>query len=279
MARSSVPRYDATTSGSLRTLVRCALGDDLARLEAVDAVADRQDQRQVVLDDDECRVELLLHALDQRPERLGLALRDARGGLVEADHAGRDREHRRQLDDAPGAGRELGDEPVGVAAETEEVDQLRGLGALAPFGLSIAGGYRAVLPERRAARAPRARVARSRAPSARGTASRPGRCGRGPAWRAGARAGPLTSRPSSSTRPVGRHVAADRVEQCRLARAVRADEPDHLARHRAEVDRVDRDDAAEAHTTSSRVGERAAVGVRRQRVRLGDARQRRAAVR
>ena len=80
-----------------------ALGDDRARLEAVDPVADRQDQRQVVLDDDERGVELLLHALDQRAERLGLALRDAGGRLVEADHARRDGEHGRELDDAPRA--------------------------------------------------------------------------------------------------------------------------------------------------------------------------------
>ena len=87
-----------------------------------------------MLDDDERGVELLLHALDQRAERLGLALRDAGGRLVEADHAGRDREHRRELDDAAGAGRELGDEAVGVAAEAEEVDELRRLGALRPLG-------------------------------------------------------------------------------------------------------------------------------------------------
>ena len=88
IARSSVPRYDATTSGSLRTSCGRALGDHRARLHAVDAVADRQDHREVVLDDDERRVELLLHALDQRAERLGLALRDAGGRLVEADARG-----------------------------------------------------------------------------------------------------------------------------------------------------------------------------------------------
>ena len=78
-----------------------------------------------MLDDDERRVELLLHALDERAERFGFALRDAGGRLVEADHARRDGEHGRELDDAAGAGRQLGDEPVGVAAEPEEVDELR----------------------------------------------------------------------------------------------------------------------------------------------------------
>ena len=65
----------------------------LPGFEAVDAVADREDQRQVVLDDDEGRVELLLDPQDQRPERFGFALRDAGGRLVEADDTGRDREH------------------------------------------------------------------------------------------------------------------------------------------------------------------------------------------
>ena len=103
-------------------------------LHAVHAVGDRHDQRQVVLDDDQGRVQLLLHPLDQRPEGLGLALGDAGGRFVEADHPRRDREHRRELDDAPGAGRELGDEPVRVAPETEEVDELGRLGALRPLG-------------------------------------------------------------------------------------------------------------------------------------------------
>ena len=47
--------------------------------------------------------------------------------------------------------------------------------------------------------------------------------------------------------PSARHEAADRVEQRRLAGAVRADEADHLAGLGVEVDGVDRDDAAEAN--------------------------------
>ena len=83
-----------------------------------------------MLDHDERGVELLLHPQDERAERLRLALGDAGGGLVQADHAGRHGEHGGKLDDAAGAGRQLGDEPVGVAAETEEVDQLAGFLAL-----------------------------------------------------------------------------------------------------------------------------------------------------
>ena len=88
----------------------------------------------------ERRVELLLHALDQRAERFGLALRDAGGRLVEADDARRDREHRRELDDAAGAGRQLGDEAVGVAAEAEEVDELGGLARAWRARRAIDGG-------------------------------------------------------------------------------------------------------------------------------------------
>ena len=87
-----------------------------------------------MLDHDQRGVELLLHALDQRAERLRFTLGDPGGRLVEADDPGRDREHRRELDDATRAGRELGDEPVGVPAETEEVDELGGLGTLAALG-------------------------------------------------------------------------------------------------------------------------------------------------
>ena len=104
--------------------------DDRAGLHAVDAVADRHDEREVVLHDDERRVELSLDPLDQRAEGLGLALRDPGGGLVEAHDARRDREHRRELHDAACSCRQLDDETIGVAAETQEVDQLRGFGSL-----------------------------------------------------------------------------------------------------------------------------------------------------
>ena len=65
---------------------RIALGDHAARLEAVDAVADAHDERHVVLDDQHRGAELAADLHDQRTERLGLALRDAGGRLVEAQH-------------------------------------------------------------------------------------------------------------------------------------------------------------------------------------------------
>ena len=60
---------------------------------------------------------------------------------------GRDREHRRELHDAAGAGRELGDEAVGVAAEAEEVDELGGLRALDALGARSRAAATAVLPQ------------------------------------------------------------------------------------------------------------------------------------
>ena len=48
-----------------------------------------------------------LDAHDQRAERLGFALRDAAGRLVEQQHPRVDREQRAELDDAAGAGREV----------------------------------------------------------------------------------------------------------------------------------------------------------------------------
>ena len=59
----------------------------------------------------------------------------------------------------------------------------------------------------------------------------PGTCGRGrAAARCARRSQRDTSSPSSSTAPVARHEAADRVHQRRLAGAVGADQPDDLVR-------------------------------------------------
>ena len=158
MARSSVPRYDEMTRGSSRIVGRETLGDDPTGLQAVDAGADREDQRKVVLDDDQRRIELLLHAEDQRAERLGLALRNPGGRLVEADDPRRDGEDRRQLDDAPGARRQLGDVAVGIASEAEEVDELARLRALLALGPDRRHPEQRA-PERRRRRVPRARAA------------------------------------------------------------------------------------------------------------------------
>ncbi len=71
------------------------------------------------------------------PECFGLPLRNAGGGLVEAEDPGVEREQAGQLDDPAGAGGEVADVAVGVAAEPEEVDELvrlRTARPLAPDG-------------------------------------------------------------------------------------------------------------------------------------------------
>ena len=77
-----------------------------------------------MLDDKECRVELLTDAQQQWTERLCLALRDTGGRFVEEQHGRLQRDSCRDLDEPPGAGRQLGDECVGVPTETHELDEL-----------------------------------------------------------------------------------------------------------------------------------------------------------
>ena len=69
----------------------------------------------------------MLDRLDERTERLGLALGDPGRRLVEQHQARVEREQRSELDDPPGAGGELADEAVGVTAESEVRDDLLGL--------------------------------------------------------------------------------------------------------------------------------------------------------
>ena len=95
-----------------------------------------------MLDHEHRGAELALDAHDERPERLRLTLRDPAGRLVEQEDARVDREQRPELGDPPRAGRQVRHELVGVTAEPEEVDQLRGLDALAPLGRAARAGAR-----------------------------------------------------------------------------------------------------------------------------------------
>ena len=97
------------TAGSLRTCVGRAFGDDRAGAEAVHAVADREHEREVVLDQHDGGVEVGLHPLDERAERLGVLLGDAGGRLVEQQHPAAERDLAGELDDAARAGGEIGD--------------------------------------------------------------------------------------------------------------------------------------------------------------------------
>ena len=66
-------------------------------------------------------------------ERLGLALRDPGGGLVEQDHARLRADLAREVDDATAAGREVGDELVAELAQPHRLDELVGALAEPPF--------------------------------------------------------------------------------------------------------------------------------------------------
>ena len=73
-----------------------------------------------MLDHDHRRAQLAADVDDDGPERLGLPLREAGGGLVEAEHPRVEREQTGELHDAARPGRKIGDVRVDVAAETEE---------------------------------------------------------------------------------------------------------------------------------------------------------------
>src|SRR4029453_4049566 len=89
-------------------------------------------------DDQDRRAELLLDRPDERTERLGLFLRNTGCGLVEQQELGVERDQRGQLDDAPRAGRQLGQRVVGIATEAQVVDDLVGF---APFARLLEGRW------------------------------------------------------------------------------------------------------------------------------------------
>ena len=101
-------------------LFRAALGDHPARFEAVDAVADLHHERHVVLDEQHRGVEL---APDLRrmsgPNASVSRCASPAVGSSRQQHPRVEREQARQLDDAARAGRQVGDELVGVAAEAD----------------------------------------------------------------------------------------------------------------------------------------------------------------
>ena len=77
-----------------------------------------------MLDDEHGAAGLVPDPPQQRPQRLGLALRDAARRLVEDQHGRLVRDRHREIHDAPRAGRELGDELVPERAEAHQLDQV-----------------------------------------------------------------------------------------------------------------------------------------------------------
>ena len=77
-----------------------------------------------MLDDEQAGSRLLPDPLQQGAQGLGLALGDARRGLVEEQHERIMDENHGQIDDAPRAGGQLGHELVPEGVETHEVDEV-----------------------------------------------------------------------------------------------------------------------------------------------------------
>src|SRR4051812_15202997 len=250
---------------------RGALGDQATEIEAVDAVADAHDERHVVFDDEHRRAELPLDLLDERTEGLRLALRETGRRFVEAQHPGGEREQSGQLHDPAGAGGQIGDVALRVAAEAEEVDEVVG------FGLALVfhpDRRREVQGGRQEAGAVPSLERELHGLSDAELGEEGGRLERAPEALAGpSGGGERRDRLAEQLElPARGHEAADRVHERRLAGAVGADEPDDLARSDRDRDAVDRGDAAEAHASVLDAERR---GVERERGPLGPDERRR----
>ena len=84
-----------------------------------------------MFDNDHGSIKLLLDALDQRAEGLGLSLGDTASGLIEKEHRGVNGEQTAKLHDAAGTGRKVAYGLIGVATKPEVVNNLVGLGGFA----------------------------------------------------------------------------------------------------------------------------------------------------
>ena len=85
-------------------------------------------------------VELVADAADERAERLGLALREAGGRLVEQQHARAERELARELGDPARAGREVRHELVGEPLEADVAHDLVRLARASSVQREVDGG-------------------------------------------------------------------------------------------------------------------------------------------
>ena len=200
-----------------------------------------------MLDEHDAAAELVPDPQQQPAERLDLALGHTGPGFVEQQQRRLVTHHTGELHDAPGAGGEVGHEDVTVRLEAEQPEELVHAGV--DDELAVVGG---------------------RQPQ--GVAHRVAHVD-GPVERHGDRLGdhepgeeatPLEGAPEPESGPGGgrrvdevcstetdraaveRLVAADEVEDRRLAGTVLPDEPDHLAGRHVERDVVDGDHAAEA---------------------------------
>ena len=174
-------------------LVGSARGHNLAGLHHDHLGAQLEDQGHVVLDQHDGGVGHLVQPAEERDERLGLALGDPGGGLVEEEQPRAGQHDRRQVDDPPGPGRELRGAVVRGSARGRTRSMTRSTARRLSRSARRAHGICSVdemTPTVR--RRPRTASACPRR-TARGTAGSPGRSGPGRAGsapRAGSRRGP-----------------------------------------------------------------------------------------
>ena len=225
-----------------------APGDDRAQLQGHEPVAQRRQQRHVVLDDDHRAAGLGLDPAQQRPERLGLALGHARRRLVEQHHRRVLGQQAGQLDDAAGAGRQLAGGLVGVGAEAQQLDELVDpLGGRAPRTSIDAGSRSAAASGSRLARcrSSATAMASSTVSDGKSSASWNDRPTPAMARRCGGQS--VMSTPSSRTWPaVGRQEAGEQSNSVVLPAPLWPMSPTIVAGWTVEVDVVERRDAAEA---------------------------------
>ena len=165
----------------------------------------------------------------QRAHRLGLALGDAGGRLVEAEHPGVEGEQRRRARRCGGCRSRARRSACRRSGRGRGSRRARRPRSAWPARVGRRGARTVPSRRRPSGRGLRARPRRSRARSARGTAWPPGRCGRGHAGPDATRWSPRPRSCRAARLSGGGHESADGVHQRRLARAVGADEPDDLA--------------------------------------------------
>jgi hypothetical protein len=115
-------------------LVGCALGQELAEVQAVDVVADLDHQRHVVLDHHHGEVELPAELQQRGPEGVGLLRPHARRRLVEEEQVGVGGQHGPELDPFEDAVGEPGHPGVEQLGQPEDVGQRLGPPPEPPLG-------------------------------------------------------------------------------------------------------------------------------------------------
>ena len=229
--RRSVPRYDSTTSGSVRT----SSGGPSAITRPWSMATRRSDTDET--SGMSCSITSSAAPRPSRiwsssgPERLGLALGDAARGLVEQDHRRPVGDDAGEVDDAARAGGQLAEELGAERAEAQQLDEL--VDALGDLLLGVEG-VRAGAARR--SPGPSMLTKRSRLTASASSTVMAGNRRASwnerprPRWARWFGGSPVMSWPARRIRPLSAGVKpGDHVEERGLAGAVGTDDPDDLA--------------------------------------------------